>query len=160
METLLTMYDLIRRTREDLFTYCETLPLAVYTAERPGVSHGSIRDIHLHVANCYRAWLGNFGLGDPDVSWRSTPSSTCPDVAAMRLSFADVDALVGRFLEHYRTDITALVTGRLRSQEEPFTVSALWLFSHPATHEFHHKGQIVLFGREAGYPAPNTDLEP
>jgi uncharacterized damage-inducible protein DinB len=94
------------------------------------------------VANCYRRWLGNFGPVDPAVSSRSTPSSACPDVAAMRQSFAEVDALVGRFLE----------TDRVSWQQEPLTVSALWLFTHTTTHEFHHKGQIVLFGREAGFP--------
>jgi uncharacterized damage-inducible protein DinB len=160
MESLATMYDLIRRTREVLFTYCETLPLEVYTGERPGVSHGSIRDIHLHVANCYRRWLATFGDGNPDLSWRSTPTSACPDVTAMRQTFAEVDALVGQFLESYRADINAQITGRVSWQPEPLTLSALWLFTHTTTHEFHHKGQIVLFGREAGYPAPDTDLVP
>lgn len=62
--------------------------------------------------------------------------------------------------DRYRNDINAPVTGRVRWQEEPITFSALWLFTHTTTHEFHHKGQIALFGREFGYPTPDTDLVP
>ncbi|MFP3360862.1 DinB family protein, partial [Planococcus sp. SIMBA_143] len=33
-----------------------------------------------------------------------------------------------------------------------------WLYTHTATHEFHHKGQIVKIGRKLGYIPPDTDL--
>lgn len=155
MKELLEMYSMVRRTRQVLFSYCETLPPAVYTAERPGYSMGSIRNIHIHAADCYRHWLSAFGLGEASVPLEETDY---PDVAAAREAFRASDALVERFLARFGQDMSEPVTRPVRWQKEPLTVSALWLFTHTVTHEFHHKGQIVLMGREAGYPAPDTDL--
>lgn len=81
-----------------------------------------------------------------------------PDMASVRRSFEEVDRLVGRFFDRYRDAGEARVTGRVGWQNEPLTVTPLWLFSHTVTHEFHHKGQVVTLGRRLGFPPADTDL--
>ena len=62
MDVLEKQYEWIRRTRELLFRYCESMPPKDYTKEVAELSGGSIRDLHAHVAGCYRHWLGNVAL--------------------------------------------------------------------------------------------------
>ena len=146
---LQTMYGWVRRTREALFTYCADLPPDLYTLERPDFALGSMRNVHLHVANTYLDWLDYFGLNAEPV--RLQPAEH-PDVPAVRRAFDRADAAVERFLARYGDRPETPVTHAVRWQAEPLTVPALWLFTHSVTHEFHHKGQILSFGRSLGHP--------
>jgi uncharacterized damage-inducible protein DinB len=142
----------VQRSRATVFAYCAQLPAGVYTAEFPGFG-GSMRDLHLHAADCYLGWMGRFALGE------DVPPAPSGDLAAVRERFAVVDALVDRFLARYAGEADRPVTGTVPWLTEPLTVTPRWLFAHAVTHEFHHKGQIVKLGRLLGYPVPlDTDL--
>jgi hypothetical protein len=57
-------YQWIRRTREVLFRYCDSIPSDIdCVRQMDGFGCLSIRDSHVHVADCYRIWLRVFGLG-------------------------------------------------------------------------------------------------
>jgi uncharacterized damage-inducible protein DinB len=154
MDLFTGQYEWIQRTRESLFEYCEGLSSEDYRQELASFGGDSIRDLHLHVVNCYRIWLGCRALGQslPEVMKESVNT-----VEDMREIFRETDALIQEFLEKYagNWDHTVKVTFRSGDCAE-FT--ALWLFTHTITHEFHHKGQIVKIGRQLGYTPPDTDL--
>jgi len=154
MSVFIKQYDLIQRTRESLFRYCETLPPTDYMKEIESFGGDSIRNLHAHVAECYLVWLGNRALGKSLSGIRPEFENNVHD---MRKIFKETDALVEEFLNEYRGkwDRKVQVSFENGNQGE-FT--ALWLFTHTITHEFHHKGQIVKMGRQLGYIPPDTDL--
>ncbi|WP_221563241.1 DinB family protein [Alkalihalobacillus sp. TS-13] len=154
MEVFVTQYDWIQRTRETLFSYCETLSPADYGKELEIFGGDSICSLHAHVADCYRGWLGRRALG------KSLPrlnAASVNNVEEMREVFRETDTLVHEFLNEFRGkwDQTIQVSFE-NGRKAEFTT--LWLFTHTITHEFHHKGQIVKMGRHLGYIPPDTDL--
>jgi uncharacterized damage-inducible protein DinB len=154
MDVFVSQYDLIRRTREPLFRYCETLSQSDYVKELESFGGDSIRSLHAHVADCYRVWLGKRALG---TSLSEIRPESINDVQEMREAFRRIDDLVLEFLNQFigKWDNTIHVSFEKGGSAE---ISALWLFTHTITHEFHHKGQIVKIGRQLGIIPPDTDL--
>jgi uncharacterized damage-inducible protein DinB len=160
MESLILMYDWVRRTREVLFEYTDSLPNEVYTLEHPDFAYGSIRNIHAHVAECYLWWVGAMGLGAMGLGTpveEFDPSSLL-NARSVQAKFTEVDAVVERALETFdRLDEPFT----LERHPHRYTVTQRWLITHPITHEFHHKGQLLALGRVLGHPLPagmDTDL--
>jgi uncharacterized damage-inducible protein DinB len=155
MELFAEQYDWVRRTREVLFQYCEAMPPEVYTKEVDGFECGSIRDVHAHVAGCYRHWLGNVAMKK---GMKQVNPNSIKTVQDMREAFKEVDQLVEEYLQQYEGQWDLEISRTVSWQDEPVLYTTLWLFTHPLTHEFHHKGQIVKMGRLLGYNPPDTDL--
>lgn len=154
MDLFVRQYDWIQRTRETLFHYCETLSPTDYVKDLETFGGDSIRSLHAHVADCYRVWLGSRALGK---SLPKIKPESVNNVQEMREIFRRTDDLVHEFLNEFKGkwDHTIQVSFQSGGSGE-FT--ALWLFTHTITHEFHHKGQIVKIGRQLGYIPPDTDL--
>lgn len=95
------------------------------------------------------------GLGGPR---RDLPLDDYRDVASVRAAFAEVDALVERFLAHFADRLDEALHRAPPWRAQGLTVTPRWLLLHPITHEFHHKGQLVVIGRQLGFPPPETDL--
>ncbi|RLQ92273.1 DinB family protein [Falsibacillus albus] len=154
MDVLAKQYDWIKRTRELLFQYCESLPQEDYVKELEIFAGDSILSSQVHVANCYRWWLGVRTLGK---SYPETTPESVKDINGVRSLFKEVDDLVQEFLSEFQGDWDKIIHMTLSSGEklEPTT---LWLYTHTTTHEFHHKGQIVKMGRYLGHIPPDTDL--
>lgn len=150
MDLFETQYDWIRRTRETLFNYCETMSPEDYVKTLENFGGDSIRDLHVHVSNCYRVWLGNRALGKllPQIN-----PEEVNNVREVRAIFQETDNLVAEFLRSFKDNWDATY-----KRENGAEYTALWLFTHTTTHEFHHKGQIVKIGRQLGYVPPDTDL--
>lgn len=155
VQGLHTMYRWVRETREVLFRYCEGLPPDLYTRELPDVGWGSIRTLHVHVADCYLGWLREFAMEQPGPG---LDPSAHPNVDAVRATFAEMDRLVDAFLDCFADTLDVGLTRPVPRRPEGLTVTPRWLFTHTITHEFHHKGQIVAIGRRLGHVAPDTDL--
>jgi len=150
------VYDWVKRTREEVFAYCASLPAEVYVRESDEFGWGSLRNTHVHTADCYRFWLAEETLGAP--MDRFGPRDY-PDVAAVRQLFARVDDLVAAFIARFPgARLERPLARKVSWQPEPLVVSPLWLLTHTVTHEFHHKGQMVTMGRILGYAPPETDL--
>ena len=154
MEVFKKQYEWIQLTREALFNYCETMSTLDYTKELEAFGGDSIRNLHVHVADCYRGWLGDRALGKrlPAINPESIHS-----VKEMRKVFSETDELVHEFLNEFEGQWDKSIHVTFRSGDSN-SFTALWLFTHTATHEFHHKGQIVKIGRQLGYIPPDTDL--
>jgi len=153
MDVLKSQYEMIQRTRESLFRYCEMMSPADYVKEIETLGGASIRSLHVHVADCYRVWLGNRALGKslPKVSPRSVDN-----VQNMRDMFKNTDELVYEFLNDFKIKWDPAPPTSWQSDSVELT--ELWLFSHTITHEFHHRGQIVKMGRQLGYIPPKMNL--
>ncbi len=151
------VYGWVKDTRKGLLDYCVSLPGDLFAQKREDFGHGSLRGTLLHTADCYRFWLAQTVMKRDDKAFSSKDH---PDAGSVARLFADyVDPLVGEFLARYGGDkLRTPFDLRVRWQAEPFLASPLWLMTHMITHEFHHKGQIVAFGRILGYPPPETDL--
>ncbi|MCM2677475.1 DinB family protein [Alkalicoccobacillus plakortidis] len=154
MKLFVSQYEWVRKTRDVLFQYCESLPQEDYVKEVESFGGDSIRNLHVHVAECYQVWLGKRAL-KKELSLVNPIDITT--VQQMRELFKQTDDIVNEFLHTYEGQWEQKVGVTYRNGESnEFT--ALWLFTHTLTHEFHHKGQIVKIGRQLGYIPPDTDL--
>lgn len=156
MESVSEIYDWVRATRKGLLDYCAELPVEVFLAEREDAGWGSMRNTLVHTASCYIFWLGETALGEDPEQLRY---ADFPDAASVAGLYARrVDPLVEEFRARFGGGLRTPLSLGVRWQPEPFVTTPLWVFTHMVTHEFHHKGQVVVLGRLHGYPAPDTDL--
>ncbi len=171
------MYDWVKRTREKLFEYTESLPNKMYLQEQPGLPSSSLRDIHAHVANMYEWFIGRFYMGvepyqqqlaalppsevathaartEAIIALERAETLRLTDVSAMRRKFLEVDTLLERAFETFDgLDEPFEIT---RASGRRTVVTQRWLLVSNITHEFHHKGQMLAFGRALGYPLPES----
>ncbi len=161
LHVLKQQYHLIRSTRETLFSFFwkKSRQKKLHSTV-PNFGNGSIIKTHIHVADCYRYWLGSFAFKQKraDFSFASDDEIEHADVEKVRARFKLVDKTVQRFLEEYNDRWLENIANEVKWQKEPWSITPLWLLTHTETHEFHHKGQIVSMARHLGYTPPNTDL--
>lgn len=148
-------YALVRGARAVLLRYCATLSPAHFVAPVVGFNHRSIRDLLVHVAECYHAWLGGVGLGRPAPSLLPAQAA---DVAAVRVLFVGIDALVAEFRLQFAGQWLTPRPFASARHPAPLVLSPLQLFTHVITHEFHHKGQCLSMSRQLGYAPVDTDV--
>ncbi|WP_405112558.1 DinB family protein [Paenibacillus sp. FSL K6-1217] len=153
MNVFKSQYEMIQRTRESLFRFCETLSPTDYVKEIEAFGGVSIRSLHAHVADCYRIWLGNRALGK---SLPKVNPESVDNIEKMREIFKNTDELVYEFLNDFKIKWDPAITASWQSDSVELT--ELWLFTHTITHEFHHRGQIVKMGRQLGYIPPKMNL--
>ena len=111
MDLFVTQYDWIQRTRETLFRYCETLSPEDYVKELEVFGGDSIRNLHVHVADCYRVWLGSRALRKSPL--KITPESVS-NIQEMREVFRKTDDLVNEFLREYKGKWESLLLLRFK----------------------------------------------
>jgi uncharacterized damage-inducible protein DinB len=151
------VYGWVKATRHGLLEYCASVAPETLAQQRPEFGLGSMAGAMLHIAGCYQFWLARTLYGRSEVEFESQP---CPDAAGLAKLFAEeVDPLVEEVLTGYPgARLSAPLAIVVPWQPQPLQVSPLWLLTHVITHEFHHKGQVVAYGRILGYPPPETDL--
>ncbi len=154
MELLLQQYEMVKGSRQALFSYLATVAPEQYVQELPAFANGSLRNLQVHIANTYVHWLGKFGLEETLDYLDPTAFTT---IGQVREAYQQVDELVSRFLFTFRSSLLTDVTRKLRSGQ-PLTTTPLMLFTHVFTHEFHHKGQLLTMSRQLGYVPVDTDV--
>ncbi|PDY46806.1 DinB family protein [Bacillus pseudomycoides] len=161
LDVLKQQYSFIRSTREILFTFLEEIPLQKLHSTVPNFGSGSIIKTHIHVADCYRYWLGSFAFNQrrADFSFATDYEIEHSNVEKVRARFELADEIVKRFLDEFNARWFENIANEVKWQKEPWSTTPLWLLTHTETHEFHHKGQIVSMARHLGYIPPNTDLD-
>ncbi|EEM05195.1 damage-inducible protein DinB [Bacillus pseudomycoides] len=161
LDVLKQQYSFISSTREILFAFLEEIPLQKLHSTVPNFGSGSIIQTHIHVADCYRYWLGSFAFNQrrADFSFATDYEINHSDVEKVRAKFELVDEIVQRFLDEFHARWFENIANEVKWQKEPWSTTPLWLLTHTETHEFHHKGQIVSMARHLGYSPPNTDLD-
>ena len=114
----------------------------------------SICDLLEHTASCYFSWLGDFALRLP-ADLLSVEG--CGSMLAVRELYDRVDGIMNAFLRQYEGNLDEPIKG-VHDACGPTSATALQLFTHVATHEFHHKGQIMFMCRQLGHVPPDTDV--
>ncbi|SKC74793.1 Uncharacterized damage-inducible protein DinB (forms a four-helix bundle) [Ohtaekwangia koreensis] len=154
MEYAVKQYQLVRASRAVAMDYYhhvgEKLFFKVDT-----FNSKSISDLLVHIAHVYTFWLGNFALKK---NLAYIPINDVSNLHTLQRLYQDVDVLVEEFLENFKNGSSADVSGRAGTPPREITRSPLEIFTHVLTHEFHHKGQILIMGRLLGFPPPDTDI--
>jgi uncharacterized damage-inducible protein DinB len=158
LDVLKQQCQFIMSTRQTLFSFLEEIPLQKLHNKFPNFGNRSIIETHIHVADCYRYWLGSFALKRTDVSSATDDEIKQSSIKNVRDRFKLVDELVYQFVDEYDTRWFERVVNQVKWQDQPLSTTPLWLLTHAETHEFHHKGQIVSMARHLGYVPPDTDL--
>jgi len=153
-EILSTQYELTRDARTVLMNYCATIPQENFVRSHPEVGNGgSIRNLLVHINNSYHGWMLKFAFQEPFQKRAYTDLLTLGDCKDY---FQLTDALVKRFINHFDNRYDQAIQGELASRK--FDATPIKLFTHVVTHEFHHKGQILVLGRAWGYTPVDTDV--
>lgn len=148
-------YVLVQSARAVLLGYCATLSLAHFVTPVAAFNDNSVRDLLVHVANCYRHWLNRVAQGQPPAD---VAPATVPDVAALCQLFAAVDTSVAEFTKQFAPIWLTPKSFAVPRRAELLQFMPLTLFTHVITHEFHHKGQVLTMSRHLGYSPPDTDV--
>jgi uncharacterized damage-inducible protein DinB len=152
-KTFVVQYQLIRDARKVLLDYCESFSVEHLNGIPEGYGNRSIKDILIHIPSVYIHWLSNFALkkGMP-----LTEADSIQSFSGIHKMFELADREVEEFLITFQKnwdDPISNTTGGLRLPQSPLTI-----FTHVITHEFHHKGQILMLSRSFGYTPPDTDV--
>jgi uncharacterized damage-inducible protein DinB len=147
-------YALARHSRGLLFDFIEsTMGDAGVVAPVPAYMDKSVRDLLVHSASCYFNWLAYVAMGQP--------FGSIPEVAgtmgALRQLYDGVDETMALFLQRFSASMDVSFTG-VHDNGWRVVVTPHELFTHVTTHEFHHKGQVVLMARLLGFAPPDTDV--
>lgn len=153
-ELLSSQYELVKGSRNALFTYCATTGDDFFK-HVPTFNDNSIRDLLVHIANTYISWLDNFGLDGVRTFYSNEEVQTLLQVKTV---MDEVDLIVYDFLGKYKDDYQLPMTKHIARKGITLTLSPLQLFTHVITHEFHHKGQILTMSRLLGYTPVDTDV--
>ena len=143
-------YELVCEARKVLFAYCNTISEEHFSIELDFFGRGgSIRNLLVHIANTYEFWIGKEYLQKEIVFTDYKSMSNIFDIIRL---FEQIDRLMQEFFITMETkaEDSVIISGK--------NVSALKLFSHVITHEFHHKGQVLSISRHLGYVPTDTDI--
>ena len=153
-ETLKKQYALLQRARGVMLNFIETevgddwnRPITAYASK-------NIRSLMEHTASCYFVWLAYFCMRQPYGSIKDEGFSTFEELLGL---YRKVDETVAAFLQNFDGKMEIPITAP-HWDDEILTFTPLQLFTHVITHEFHHKGQIVMMSRMLGYVPPDTDI--
>lgn len=137
-----------------LFLAAAQLDQAVFVEPR-GNSFSSIRDTLAHIATSEWVWLRR---------WRGESPSTFPEwgalerATALSQKLAEIEADRAAFLRGLTDeDLTQSLSYRnLKGEEYSQPLGDQLL--HVVNHSTYHRGQVATLSRQAGFPAPATDL--
>ncbi|QAY67199.1 DinB family protein [Paenibacillus protaetiae] len=151
-------YDWIKAARNSLFAFMEEMPIRLLHQPVPGFGHRTMIQAHLHVVGSYRFWLDSFAFRKlSEHKDTATDEIERADVRHVRSRFAEADDIVERFLTAYSDRLFEPIIQSGKWQGYPQAPTPLLLLNHVQTHEFHHKGQIVMLARQLGFPPPADD---
>lgn len=153
MDNLKFQYSLVRSSRLILFDYCKNLSVADFIKEHANFGRGSIRNLVVHVANVYEFWIGSKVL---QRNQEFTAFDAVDEIDQAISLYHQVDSLMETFLS--LVSDAPLMQISFERNGVKTTETALTLFTHVITHEFHHKGQILSMSRHMGYVPVDTDI--
>lgn len=153
-DVLQKQYALLQFSRELVLNFIQTQvgddlnrPVPVYDNKTIGYLLG-------HTARCYFDWLSYFAQQQPSGALIDQGITT---VTQIRQLYRQVDDLVIAFLENFKEKMEVPINEKL-PDGWPASATPLQLFTQVLTHEFHHKGQILLMCRILGHTPPETDV--
>ncbi|HLZ87477.1 MAG TPA: DinB family protein, partial [Puia sp.] len=146
-------YALVRTSRNILFDFVRNEVGEEELNRRfPAYADKSISDLLVHSASCYFHWLAYLALQQP----RGSLYEGGTTMEELHRLYEQVDTTMALFLEHFAASMDESFDG-VHDDGWRVRVTPLELFTHVTTHEYHHKGQIVLICRMLGHVPVDTD---
>ncbi|MEH3112054.1 DinB family protein [Pedobacter terrae] len=146
-------YDFILSSRNTLLNYIGGISENDFLTDNSSFGRGSIRNLLVHICQTYCAWIGERALG---IEQEFLPFERYQTLQDCQTYFKQVDEYIGLFTEKFKgKELQEMVLNR---NDAILTVNPLQLFTHVATHEFHHKGQIMSLSRHLGYTPVDADI--
>ena len=134
-----------------MFEYCKTISPTDFVNQNTSFGRGgSVRNLLVHIVNTYQFWIAETALKQ-NVDYPKYED--VPDINSIIELFNEVDAFMETFIASIDDRTIAF---ELNGKKD--TATALKLFTHVITHEFHHKGQILSISRHLGYIPVDTDV--
>src|ERR1700730_9262470 len=105
LDVLKQQYRFIQSARQTLFEFLKEIPLQELHSTVPNFGKASIIRTHIHVADCYRYWLGSFAFNKKpaDFSVATEDEMELFDVEKVQSRFELVDEVVERFLDEFNS---------------------------------------------------------
>lgn len=153
-EHLAHQYQLVVGSRNVVMEFCHKLDDKVFV-KLNSFNNKSISDLLVHVTHVYTFWLGKFSLkkdvvfADPD---------KINNLKSLQQLYENVNDLVAEFLKFINQTPVSGIEGEAGTPVRIIARSPFEIFTHTITHEFHHKGQILIMGRQLGVVPPDTDI--
>lgn len=152
-------YKWVKRNRSVLLEQCSNLNENELTKEFD-LGFQSIKKTLVHIAGCYHAWLGSFILEKTE-----TPLLTSEEIENMNINdikqyFIQADEYFEEIIKEKSIDLNTYIkrSAKWKQGNELIEKTVHQLLFHSITHEYHHKGQIVVMIRMLGYTPNNTDV--
>ena len=153
-EMLTAQYELTRDARAVLLKYVSSMPHDNFIRSHPVVGNGgSIRNLLVHINNSYHGWMMKFAFQE---SFQKRAFTDVLTLKGCEAYFEQTNKLAERFIDYFDGRYYEPLKGQLASRD--FTATPLQIFMHVVTHEFHHKGQILVLGRMWGHEPVDTDV--
>ncbi len=152
-ELMKQQYELIKGSRAVLLDYCGTISPENLSRIKPSFGPGSISYLLGHISNCYLFWIAETCL-KREVTY--IDYQQLPSFPEQRKLFVFIDQMMYEFFTWI--DNERPISIQFNAGEFEGKASALELFTHATTHEFHHKGQILTLSRQLGYTPADTDI--
>lgn len=146
-------YQFVQESRNLLFDFCKTISPEDFINENSTFGHGgSVRNLLVHIANCYEFWIAKRVLHKKMlISAMELPGK----IDAVIDLFDYVDHFMNEYIEqlHHPDKIIEYEKNGARQ-----SAASIKIFTHVITHEYHHKGQILSLGRHLGHIPVDTDI--
>jgi uncharacterized damage-inducible protein DinB len=153
MNILTEQYNLVKDSRAVVLKYMDKIKWDDITKPVEIFNYSSMHSLMTHYLNTYINWLRRFALRE---EYENIKAENINSVNDFRMSFETVNSIVEEFIKSH-PDPSEKITGYIPWQKKDFTYTALALFTHVCTHEFHHKGQLMTMSRILGYTPPDAD---
>ena len=153
---LLELYELIERNaRPRMLENLERLSAEDFVRELPAIGWGSIRNSLAHLPSSEHFWISRILQRDAEASFgRYEDYATVADV---RAKWEEVASETKRFLRGLSPEqLTEVKTYQFTDGTMDLRIDCV--VHHILTHEFHHKGQLMMALRTLGHEPQETDL--
>jgi uncharacterized damage-inducible protein DinB len=149
---LKSQYELVCDSRRQVFVFFKSFKPG--DLQKPVTFDGkSMAWLYVHVANTYQGWLVKFARAEEPIKFKYDDYDSVEQLIEL---FEKVDSMVADFLDAPATQAGHVYQNPAISSQ--LAVTPLQLFTHVVTHEFHHKGQVLMLARQLGYAPPDTDV--
>ena len=150
---LSAQYDNVLYSRNTIIEYIKTMSIEDFTSENSSFGRGSVRNLLVHICDTYAAWIGVRAL---NLKHDFKSFSEYKNIQDCIGYFHQIDEYINTFLHKFQSDYQTEI--EIYRDRETFKLTALRLFMHTITHEFHHKGQIMSLSRHLGYIPVDADI--
>jgi uncharacterized damage-inducible protein DinB len=154
MQILQKQYLLTQAAREAMLTFVERAVGDKITSPIPALTNKSIRDLLVHSAAVYLHWIDHFVFRQPKPVIEEEDFGNMRDI---RNLYKQADERMNAFFLRYENNLEERIIGD-PGEWDLLGATALEVFTHVITHEFHHKGQVLLMCRHLGHVPPDTDV--